>query len=223
MERYELSSWADDYKENAEKIHSISCQIQSATERIIRCDITQDQAVTLLNNILVVLEHWTGSTYIGNTKEKELKKAYQAFFNALYKLVLKCKEIDNSVLQECADNILYQGQIFRYLGHSSPHNCNISVDPIYDDIYVSWSKEPKNSYVESKLYGTMTWISAEINEPYYGIDLEGVEKAITLLTNEECSVSKGNEREVVFPTIKECIMEVKYIEDDFEDQEDEQA
>lgn len=220
MEQYKLSPWGDDYKENAKKIHSISCQIQSATKRIIRCDITRNQAETLLNNIVSVIEHWTGSTYIGVNKEKALKKAYQAFFNSLYELVLKCKEIDNSTIQECANNILYRGKIFRYLGHPSGDDCDSKIEPIFNDIYVSWSKEPTNLYIESKLYGTMTMLSAEINEPYYGIDLEGIEKAITILTNEECRMSRGNEREVIFPTIKKCITEVKYIEDDYEEQED---
>lgn len=220
MEKYALSPWANDYKENAAKIHSISCQIQTITKRIISGDITQNQAVTLLNNILVVLKHWTGSTYVGRNKEKSLKKAYQAFFNALYELVLKCKEIDNSIIQECANSILYRGKVFRYLGHSSGNDCDSKIEPIFNDIYVSWSKEPTNSYIESKLYGTITVLSAEITEPYYGIDLEGIEKAITLLTNEEYRISRGNEREVVFPTIKQCITEVKYIEDDYEEQED---
>lgn len=220
MEQYELSSWGKDYKENAEIIHRISCQINTFAKRISNCDITIDQAETLLYNILGVLAHWTGSTYIGHSKEKVIKKAYQAFFIALYKLVLAFKESNNRLLQNLAESILYQGKIYRYLGHSSCENSKSPVEPIYDDIYVSWSKEPNNPYIESKLYGTMTWISAEIKAPYYGIDLEGIEKAVLLITDKEFTISRGNEHEVVFPTIKECITEIKHIECNDEEYED---
>lgn len=223
MEQYQLSSWGDDYKENADKIYSISCQIQSATKRIVKCGITQNQAEILLNNIIGVLGHWTGSTYVGVDKEKILKKAYQAFFSALYEMILKCRETKNDTIREYVNGVLYRGKIYRYLGNSGDDNYDGRIEPIFNDIYVSWSKEPTNSYIESKLYGTMTVLSAEINEPYYGIDLEGIEKFITLLTNKECRISRGNEREVIFPTIKECITEIKYIEDDYEEQEDDQT
>jgi hypothetical protein len=40
----------------------------------------------------------------------------------------------------------------------------------------------------------------------------------------ECSLTRGNEREVVFPTVEECISEIKYIEPEYEeDEEDDQT
>lgn len=45
----------------------------------------------------------------------------------------------------------------------------------------------------------MTWIEAEIKSPYFGIDLENM------------GISRGKEREVVFPTLKDCITNIKYI------------
>ena len=63
----------------------------------------------------------------------------------------------------------------------------------------------------------MTWRSADVQSPYFGIDLEGVEAAFFSLANERNYLTKSNEHEVVFPTIKECITEVKYIEEDEED------
>ena len=40
------------------------------------------------------------------------------------------------------------------------------------NIYVLWSKQPQNHYIENKLYGTMTLLTCKVDEPYYGIDLE---------------------------------------------------
>ena len=36
----------------------------------------------------------------------------------------------------------------------------------------------------------------------------------------ECSLTRGNEREVVFPTVEECITEIKYIEPEYEEDEE---
>ena len=44
------------------------------------------------------------------------------------------------------------------------------------------------------------WIHGIIQNSYYGINLEAI------------GVSRGTEAEVVFPTIKECIKEVKVYE-----------
>lgn len=221
MEKYELSSRENDYIENSDKIHRISCQIQSATKKIIRCVLTEDQANTLLENIITVLNHWAGSTYVGSEKNSDLSKAFQAFFKVLYQLLLELSNIGG--FGEAVKSSLYRGKIYRYLGHSSSTDCNNKIEPKYNDIYVSWSKQPNNSYLESKLYGTMTWMSAEIVDPFLGIDLEGLEETIYRLTGIECSISRGNEHEVVFPTIKECIMEIRYIKEPDEVYEDDQT
>ena len=107
--------------------------------------------------------------------------------------------------------ILFQGTVYRYLGHNTPENCSVKVEPIYNDIYVSWSKEQDSHYLLSKLYGSVTSLVATIREPYYGIDLEGIEKAMSVLIGVEYSLSKGTEREVVFPTIADCITDIEYI------------
>ena len=69
----------------------------------------------------------------------------------------------------------------------------------YNNIYVLWSKQPQNHYIENKLYGTMTLLTCKVDEPYYGIDLEVF------------GVVRGQEAEVVFQTIKETITEIRYI------------
>lgn len=106
------------------------------------------------------------------------------------------------MLWTIADKVLYRGSLYRYLGHGSAKcNTNNRIEPQFNNIYVSWSKNPKNYYIESKLYGTMTLLACKIDEPYYGIDLEAFD------------VIRGKEAEVVFPTIKETITEVRYIKE----------
>ena len=104
------------------------------------------------------------------------------------------------MLKSFSDEVLYRGSLYRYLGKgSAEENADKRIEPQYDNIYVSWSKQPKNYYIESKLYGTMTLLTCKIDEPYYGIDLEAF------------GVVRGEEAEVVFPTIKETITEIRYI------------
>ena len=45
----------------------------------------------------------------------------------------------------------------------------------------------------------MTYLEAEIKSPYFGIDLE------------KFGSSRSFEREVVFPTLKDCVTNIKYI------------
>ena len=69
------------------------------------------------------------------------------------------------------------------------------------------NKHPQNDYIESKLGGNITWLSCEITAPRYGIDLEAIKS------------SRGNEAEVVFPTIKECVTEIRYISEENDEQD----
>lgn len=104
------------------------------------------------------------------------------------------------MLKSFSDEVLYRGSLYRHLGKGSVEgNTDKRIEPQYDNIYVSWSKQPKNYYIESKLYGTMTLLTCKIDEPYYGIDLEAF------------GVVRGEEAEGVFPTIKETITEIRYI------------
>lgn len=218
MEVYELSHWADDYKENAQKIHGIACQIQTYTKRIEH-GITQDQGEPLMQNIAVVLDYWTGATYVGDKKKSQLVKAFQAFFKALYDFIIECRRNDRYFNIKRSEEILYRGPIYRYLGHridDIPDNSII--EPIYNDIYVSWSKNQHDINIEKKLRYPMTWMAAEIKEPDYGLDLVGLSKAISELADVKHRMAITDEREVVFPTKSECITEIKYI--DYTDEED---
>lgn len=161
---------------------------------------TKESFLQVLSDVEEVCNCWTGKTYVGQSKRQDLKNAYQDFFSNLMKMLLLCKTNNNQCENKVAEALLYQGKIYRYLGYYSAHDYRKgAIVPEYDGIYVSWSKEPKSSYIESKLYGKITWIESEIKPPYFGIDLEAI------------GSSRGNEKEVVFPTLKDCVTNIKYI------------
>ena len=161
---------------------------------------TKEFFIQVLSDVKEVCNCWTGKTYVGQSKRQDLKNAYQDFFSNLMKMLLLCKTNRNPCENKVVEALLYQGKIYRYLGYGiSSNRQKKAIDPNYDGVYVSWSKESTNSYIESKLYGKITWIEAEIKPPYFGIDLE------------KMGISKGKEREVVFPTLKDCVTNIKYI------------
>lgn len=53
--------------------------------------------------------------------------------------------------------------------------------------------------MQSRHYGPVTKIICEIAAPMYGTDLECL------------GCSRGSEKEVVFPTVEQCITEIKYL------------
>lgn len=201
MNEVDLSCWADAYRENAEKIHRVANQIKNINKLLGLGYTSGVQWETLQHNIHNVLDNWTGCTYIGHRKEKVLKKAYQAFFEALYEWLFCLKKISDEDIQRFVSAALYQGTLYRYLGHgSSQDDTEEKVEPIYDKYYVSWSKKKYNTNFKCKLYGTITHLTCKVDNMYYGIDLSAF------------GVVKGTEQEVVFPTIKETVMNVEYIE-----------
>ena len=166
-------------------------------------NVSRKMFMELCKDIGEIRSFWTGHTYIGCPKNEAVKIAFQSFFEELMRLLLDMKNSRKSYETRVASKCLYRGKVYRYLGNDHPTDA--VVRPIYDSIYVSWSKEPKNDYLLSKLYGTITWMSCEINAPFYGIDLDAL------------GCSRANEHEVVFPTIEECITEIKYISEETDD------
>lgn len=189
--------WSDDIPE-------IVKAVDEATNNIsVYYDSTDNSANALENlyeDISEVCNFWTGKTYVGDRKDDEIAQVFQNFFETLMKLLFKMKDSEKNYESKFANTLLYQGKVYRYLGYCSSRDIKKKpIQPKYNEIYVSWSKEPKNGYIESKLYGKMTWIEAEIKPPYFGIDLEAI------------GSSRGNEKEVVFPTLKDCVTNIKYI------------
>ena len=169
----------------------------------------------ICGGINCVLYDWTGNTYIGNRKEKNVQQAYQMFFELLHSFLEFCHDNEDNLSDKeasLAQSMRFYGTVYRYLGKCDPKNYRKRevVKPEYNDIYVSWSKSERNSYIESKLYGPRTWMKAEIQEPYFGIDIQGFEEWCERWFNEHPFITRGNEREVVFPTVEKCIVEVKY-------------
>lgn len=158
-----------------------------------------DMLLELGDDIGAVCRFWTGSTYVGSPKKEEIKNAFQLFFENLMELLLSMHESELDFEKRVAKAMLYRGTVYRYLGHN--YVTDEVVVPAYDNVYVSWNKEEENAYLLGKLYGPVTKMACEIAEPLYGIDLEVL----------ECC--RGTEREVVFPTIEECITEINYLDD----------
>ena len=201
MEKFDLSSWSDDI-ENYKKIDNITIQVLSITDRI-KCNefsnILCEDINIVMSNIIKVLSFWTGSTYVGNIKSNIEKTCFQKFFNAFYGLLIVMKNSKEKQFVDFANKCLYQGIVYRYLGNSGSQHKSKKIKPQYNDIYVSWSKNPTNQYIESKLYGIMTIITCNISGSYYGIDLTAFK-----------NISRGEEAEVVFPTIEKTITNIEY-------------
>lgn len=197
----EMSSlWGSDIEQIVKGITEATNNIKSYYNNE---NTNQNMLLALGEDVCEICNFWTGNTYVGHPKNKKVKKAFQSFFESLMELLLKMKDSKKDYEKRIANAMLYRGTVYRYLGSAEP--AKKAVAPKYNDIYVSWSKEPENSYLECKLCGTMTWMSCKISAPYYGIDLEAI------------GCSRGDEREVVFPTIKKCITEIKYISEEDDD------
>ena len=193
--------WGDEVDKSITEIYRVKAQFKRVGERLEKHSISYKEFELFFNNICETLNFWTGHTYVGQKKQKALQKAFQAFFEVLYTFLLNCRYMDNSMLQNLANESLYHGVLYRYLGHgSADDNIDSKVEPVYNNIYVSWSKKPQNHYIESKLYWVMTLLTCNIIEPYYGIDLEAF------------GVVRGDETEVIFPTIEKTITDIRYIE-----------
>lgn len=198
--------WDNEADKALNEINRVTAQIKTVQKKLPTNDIMcgDDDFNIFIENVCLTLNYWTGHTYVGHKKGKSIQKAFQVFFEALYDFLLFCQREDKSFLQplkDLADDALYQGTIYRYLGHCSDDNdAERKVEPEYNCIYVSWSKKPNNHYIQGKLYGTKTLLTCVVSEPFYGIDLEAF------------GVVKGDEAEVVFPTVKEMITSIKYFE-----------
>lgn len=186
----------------SDDIKGICNGLSIATKQMKKCINEKHMDKLCGQYIYDVCCFWTGNTYVGIKKDQTIQKAFQTFFKELMKLLLTLKNSPSSTQQDkdIADELLYQGEVYRYLGHGDSSKLNENLELQYNDLYVSWSKNAQNNYIESKLYGKILWIHGIIQNSYYGINLEAI------------GVSRGTEAEVVFPTIKECIKEVKVYE-----------
>lgn len=192
--------WSDEVDRAVVELIRVRNQIDS-TIRDIRRNVVMFKRLRMLEyNIRAALSWWTGYTYVGVEKDARLKQSFQYFYESLYSFLLACRDSDIDVLCYFASKVLYQGVVYRYLGY--PNNSVLRKPELkkveYDGIFVSWSKNAAVPYLESKLRGTLTRVTCNISGDKYGIDLTAL------------GVSRGDEAEVVFPTLKECVIKVEY-------------
>ena len=187
--------WSDDIPEIVKAVNEATNNISVYYDS---ADNSANALKKLNEDIREVCNFWTGKTYVGDRKDDEIVQVFQNFFETLMKLLLKMKDSKKNYEAKFANARLYQGKVYRYLGYGNSQDItDKAIRPEYNEIYVSWSKEPQNDYIESKLYRKITWLEAEIKSPYFGIDLE------------EMGTSKEREREVVFPTLKDFVTRVE--------------
>ena len=188
----------------SDEIEKIIEGVNEATQNIVAYRMSlkrhPDMVLELYDDLKAVCSFWTGKTYVGSPKDEPIKMAFQSFFEEFMQLLLFMNNSGADFEKRIADAMLYRGTVYRYLGKNYPSG--EVVVPNYDGIYVSWNKEAENSYLLGKLYGPITEITCEIKEPLYGIDLDIL----------ECC--RGNEKEVIFPTVEECVIKIEYLSGD---------
>lgn len=187
-------SWHENMQDTVKNIELVAKQIESFRKSMQ--DNVGPISEILDKNIYRVIDYWTGDTYLGKRKDARLQKAFQSFFDVFYQFLLACKKSSSKELRGCAKNALYKGTLYRYLG--SIDYGHGKIEPEYNSLWVSWSKNKKNYYMEEKLRGVMTHITCHTENPVYGIDLESL------------GISRGDEAEVVYPMVKENIDDIKY-------------
>ena len=204
MEEIKLSPWLEYADSNSKEIYRVSNQLGNIVNKLNKHGIDQLIAVDcgkLMNNIAEVVSHWTQNTYVGYRKRENLKKAYQSFYENLYKFLQFFRYTNCGFYSDLAKESLYQGILYRYLGHGSEiDNIHEKINPEFNNIYVSWSKNKTSTYLEGKLNGTITKVTCIVKGNYWGIDLKPL------------GIVCMGEDEVVFPTIKETISNITFIE-----------
>ena len=166
----------------------------------------------------VAIHYWSAYTYVGVPKSETIKNQYQKFYMKLKEMVDFMDNAELVLTREELDflkSIKYNGAIYRYLGVPDSQQKHDKIKPYFNNIYVSWSKERENSYIESKLYGIVTKMRC-ITNITYGFDLEEFENYLVRWDGSEWQkqLSRANEREVVYPTIKSDITNVFYSDED---------
>lgn len=87
--------WDDEGKKAITEIYRVKNKMQNVGVRLKTNDISNEDFSVFLDNVYETLKYWTGHTYIGQKKDKALQKAYQTFFEALYKFLFICRELGN--------------------------------------------------------------------------------------------------------------------------------
>lgn len=194
-----FSDYYSEFIRQSDDICLVARQIDELRNRILQGKNFNDISEVVIKNIQNLLFKWTGNTYIGEKKPDKFQRAFQSFFCSLYKLLIAMRETANKQMNEIANKALYQGRVYRYLGHSEKDEQIGRISPDYNGVYVSWSKKERVAYIKSKLYGPKTYMTCDISKDFFGIDLAAF------------GIENETEAEVVFPTLRECIVDIQYI------------
>lgn len=200
MEKIDCISETESVVGASMKIRLVAKQIESTQKSWVNSSGIVPQI--LMDNIDKVLSYWSGNTFVGKRKESVLADAFQDFFKSLYQLFLVWRKSPQKDIRSFARSALYEGILYRYIGSCDKNHGNQHIEPEYDHLWVSWSKNAKNWYIEEHLYGAMTHLTCHIENPQYGIDLSAFGQ------------SRGEENEVVYPMVEANIDRVEYIERD---------
>lgn len=182
----------------------------------INCLGTDEYFDDLCLIIADVIAQWCGNTYVGQEKHPIIRDLFQHFYENLAELVATIRLNPEKVIKDerkLAQSLIYTGDIYRYLGHSSLSDCKEIVEPQYNKIYVSWSKESGDSYLLSKLYGPITLVQGKIRDSEFGLDLEGFTEFYHNRVENKFMIARPNEHEVVFPTIEKNTVKIEYLYD----------
>lgn len=185
--------------------NAISFLIQFKEKRF-DYEYNERNLMSLVGHTANVFNRWTGYTYVGEQKERYIEKIYQDFFSLLFEIIVlmfdNFEDLDKKE-KEFLDCIIYRGKIYRYLNVKDKREIK------YNSIYVSWSKKESYEYLESKLGNNFIKLYANIDGDSFGLDLSKFMNFFCDYSGYDRSPVYDNELEVVFPTIKENIYDVK--------------
>ena len=123
---------------------AVKAYMEQRKKLVVRDDFFE----ILCEGIAGFLAYWTDNTYVGNKKTSAETAIFQEFFRSLNSLVTLLKDEKISPTKEereLVNSLVYNGKVYRYLGYSSPTKKK-HIEPIFNDVYVSWSKN-KRTYV----------------------------------------------------------------------------
>lgn len=182
------------------------CQINdlnfaiSYLTKISEKNISSTSFEEVINHLKPIIFNWVHKNNVGIQKDKRLKSKYDVFFSLLLNILKKRKSNEeNSEFREFANAVLYQGTVFRVLGHPRiPKDEKIEV--IYDNVYTHWSTIKGVNTIMEKLKRTYTYLEGYIGNDDYGIYLSPF----------KCMLI--DESEVVFPTKSDSVISISYEE-----------
>lgn len=185
------------------EITEATAQIRAEFDFLVKTNSPSPNHSLVLDNMQSVLSVWQSNTYLGVMKPSVLRSVFHRFFEAVLDLILTMRSSISEDDRDYANNSLYQGRVYRWLGYSGGEDEDKDVIVNYDNLYASWSTLPRCSYTLSKLYGKVKRVTLDIPVGHFGLYLPVL----------SCEFTKVHEQEVVFPVLEEYVVAVELKED----------